>query len=34
MGTFSKGSVSLEYKFHVRVEAPINPKIVISQIFL
>lgn len=34
MGTFPKGNVSLEYKFHVRVEGPINSKTVISQIFL
>lgn len=33
MGTFPKGNVSLEYKFHVRVDAPINSKVVISQIF-
>lgn len=34
MGTFPKGNVSWEYKFHVRVGVPINSKTVISQIFL
>lgn len=31
MGTFPKANVSLEYKFHVRVEAPIDSKIVIAR---
>lgn len=34
MGTFPKGDVSLEYKFHVRVEALINSKITIGHISL
>lgn len=32
--TFPKSNASLEYKFHVNVEAPINSKTVISQVFL
>jgi hypothetical protein len=34
MSTFPRSDVSLEYKFHVKVEASINSKPVISQNFL